>query len=198
MSERSSGSAGDRVALRFTRIMKATTSPLGMLTDPALVGAASAIAVVALLAALERGASALAIRALEGLLVVPLAVAVVVTLALSGARAKLVAWLGALPFSVDNMNAVLNGVGDELVVVFEGEPPASPELNARLDAVHPDCFVTKHEPAERTVEIRIGVVDSKRNPASSNHARFARVRRLLDEVLVPLAREHAIVDVRVK
>lgn len=192
------GSAADRVATRFSRVMKATTSPIGILTDPALVAAATAIAIIALLAGIERDASAGAIRALEVLVAAPLAVAVIVTLALSGARGKLVAWLDALPFPFDNMNAVLNGVGDELVVRFEDGPPDTKDVNARLDAVHPDCFVTKSEPGDPEIELRIGVVDSKRNPAASNHARFVRVRRIVEEVLVPLARERAIASVRVK
>ena len=38
----------------------------------------------------------------------------------------------------------------------------------------------------KQIEIKIGVVDSKRNPAGSNYQRYERVRQLVERVLVPL------------
>ena len=96
------------------------------------------------------------------------------------------------------MNAVLNGVGDEIVVRFAGALPTSEALNADLDRVHPEVFVTSSLPEERSVEIRIGVVDSKRNPAATNHERYRRVAALIEGVLVPLHATLDITDVRFK
>jgi hypothetical protein len=193
--------ADQSISASFTRIMKATTSRLGVLTDPPLIALASGVVLVGLLAALQFRAPELAVRALTVLLAVPLAVAVVVTLALSGARRRVVSWLASVPFPVENMNAVLNGLGEMLDVTFKSGGPTSAELNKELDAVHPDVFVTKVTPEEGTVEqieIRIGVVDSKRNPSATNFERYERVRAIVDKVLVPLSARHPIVDVRVK
>ena len=156
---------------------------------------------MALLAALQFGAPQVAVRVLTVLLGVPIAMAVIMTLALSGARGKVVSWLASVPFPVENMNAVLNGLGEMLDVTFKSGGPTSVELNKELDAVHPDIFVTKVTPEEGTVEqieIRIGVVDSKRNPSATNHERYERVRAIVDRVLVPLSARHPITEVRVK
>jgi hypothetical protein len=193
--------ADQSISASFTRIMKATTSRLGVLTDPPLVALASAVFLVALLAALQFGAPQVAVRVLTVLLGVPIAVAVIVTLALSGARGKVVSWLASVPFPVENMNSVLNGLGEMMDVTFKSGGPTSAELNKELDAVHPDVFVTKVTPEEGTVEqieIRIGVVDSKRNPSATNHERYERVRAIVDRVLVPLSARHPITEVRVR
>lgn len=193
--------ADQSISASFTRIMKATTSRLGVLTDPPLIALASGVFLVTLLAALQFGAPQVAVRVLTVLLGVPIAVAVIMTLALSGARGKVVSWLASVPFPVENMNAVLNGLGEMLDVTFKSGGPTSAELNKELDAVHPDVFVTKVTPEEGTVEqieIRIGVVDSKRNPSATNHERYERVRAIVDRVLVPLSARHPITEVRVK
>ena len=62
MSETSLARAEGSVATRFSRIMKATTSPLGVLTDPAIVALATALAFVFLLASMESGASPLVVH----------------------------------------------------------------------------------------------------------------------------------------
>jgi hypothetical protein len=190
--------AESSIAERFSRHMKATTSPLGLLTDPALVGLATALALFALLAAVERGAPAAVQLALELLLCAPLLCAVLITLALSGARGKVIAWLTSLPFPLENLNAVLNGVGEELVVRFAATTPETTALNAELDKIHADVFVTSSGDESGLVEIRIGVVESKRNPAGSNHLRYRRVRAIVGDVLVPLSRQHPILEVRIK
>lgn len=198
----SGGSAIERaeqsVASRFSRVMRASTSRYGVLTDPPIVAAATAVGVVALLTALQLGAPSIVVRIAQGLAALPLALAVVTSVALSGARRRVVAWLASVPFPVENLNAVLNGVGELLEVRFAESSPTSQELNPELDAVHTDVFVTRAEPGEKLAEIRIGVVDSKRNPAASNHARYVRLQQIVERVLVPLSRRHAILEVRVK
>ena len=190
--------ADESVSLKFTRLMKATTSRYGPLTDPPIVSVVTAFSLMALLVARNYGVTGGALTALVVLTLLPVLVAVGLTLSLGNARGAVVDWLARMPFAVENMNAVLNGLGESLEVTFAAEPPATEAINAELDKVHPDSFVTQSSIEERRVEIRIGVVDSKRNPAGSNHERFARVRALIDEVLVPLAQQHPIVEVRVK
>jgi len=192
--------AQESVAVRFSRVMKATTSPYGFLTDPVVVCAATAAFLVL----------ALAFRGLAGrepgplmlvfqlLVVVPLLVAIAVTISLGDARRGVVTWLAQLPFPMENLNALLNGIGEQLEVRFEGEPPDTQELTAELESVHPDSFVTDVQTETHTVEIRIGVIESKRNPARSNHARYVRCKALAEKVLAPISARHPIAEVRVK
>lgn len=190
--------AEESVATRFSRLMNATTTPLGVFTDPPVVAAATAPLFLGYLALLRLDLPSIATRAALGLLLAPLAVALVLSLVIRGARARLIDWLAAKPFPVENMNAVLNGLGELLEVEFDAEPPEQAEVNRALEAVSPDAFVTEREPESRRVKIRVGVVDSKYNPAASNHARFVRVQRIVDEVLVPLSSARPIVAVRIE
>lgn len=201
MSDTARARADESVSARFTRLMNATTSRWGMLTDPSLVGLATAPAAVALLAAIRLDASPGLVTGLEALAAVPITVAVAVALSLRSARARVVEWLAGVPFPIENMNAVLNGLGEALEVTFRERAPDVKDLNAALDRVSPDCFVSKSSddtgnPA--VVEVRIGIIDSKRNPSVSNHARFLRVRALVAEALAPIGDRHPIVEVRVK
>ncbi|MDC0682196.1 MULTISPECIES: hypothetical protein [Sorangium] len=197
-----SAAAGERadqsVSARFTRLMNASTSRWGVLTDPPLVALASGVFLLLFLGALGRDAGPEVARALGVLVFAPISVALVVSVALRGARRAVVAWLARQPFPVENLNAVLNGLGEALEVTFVGAAPEAAELNVELDKVHPDAFVTGGVEDARTLDIRIGVVDSKRNPAATNHQRYARVRELVERVLVPLAERYPIQVVRVK
>jgi hypothetical protein len=201
MTESARERADQSVSGRFTRVMNATTSRWGMFTDPSIVGICTAPAAIALLAAVRLEATAGLITALEVIAAVPLTTALALSLALHGARAAVVDWLAGLPFPVENLNALLNGLGEALEITFRGPAPDTKDLNALLDPVSPDCFVGKgpddtHDPS--VVEVRIGVPESKRNPSASNHRRFLRVRALVAQVLVPLSDRHPIVEVRVK
>jgi hypothetical protein len=46
----------------------------------------------------------------------------------------------------------------------------------------------KERPDERSVEIRLGVIDSKRMPLVTNHRRWTRLVSLVDRTLVPLSK----------
>lgn len=190
--------ANELVAERFSRMMNATTSPLGVAGDPPITAAATAVLLVAYLAARRSDASPMVQQVLLVLVLAPMAIAIAIAGVLLGARSKVVAWLAGLPFPVENMNAILNGLGDGLEITFkEGATiPETPALNAKLDAIHTDCFVTDSK--DSIVVLRIGVVDNKRNPAASNHRRYRRVIDLVERVLVPLHADHAIETVRVK
>src|SRR6185437_10826950 len=105
--------ADQSISERFTRVMNATTSRWGMLTDPSIVGLCTAPPAVACLAAVRLEAAPPALAALAS---VPVALAVVLTIALRGSRARVVSWLASVPFPVENMNAILNGLGDGLEI----------------------------------------------------------------------------------
>lgn len=190
--------ADQSVSSRFTRVMNASTSRWGVLTDPPLVSLASGAFLLLLLGALSRDVGPSAARVLGALVFAPVAVALAVSLALRGARREVVAWLARQPFPVENLNAVLNGLGEALEITFAGAVPDTAEINAELDKVHSDVFVTGGVEDARSLDVRIGIVDSKRNPAVTNHRRYVRVREIVERALVPLAERYPIQSVRVK
>lgn len=198
MGEVGREAASQSVASRFSRIMNATTSPLGQIVDPPIVAVATGVLLIAFLAALRSDASPEITRALGALAATPFLLAVLCSLALIGARGKVIDFLAKLPFPVENMNAVLNGLGEGLEIEFEGEPPSAKDLNEALDHVSPDAFVTDELADQKVVVVRVGVVDSKRNPAKTNYQRWRRVVRIVEEVLVPLHDKRPIARVRVK
>jgi hypothetical protein len=118
--------AEQAIAARFSRLMNATTSPFGVLADPALAGVPSAILFVAYLAAKSRDAAPELVRALGLLALVPLVLALLANLALLGARGRVVGWLAGLPFPLENVNGLLNGVGGELEVRFSAREGGAP------------------------------------------------------------------------
>lgn len=178
-------SANESVSQTFSRVMKATTSPWGAAADPPLVALATAPFLMGWLWARQSGQSDGLAFVLLILVFLPAALAVGISLSFGGARKKVVDWLSALPFPLENMNAVLNGVGDFVEVYFHDAMPEEKAFNLELDGVHPDAFITRYDRDAKIIEIRIGVVDDKRSPARSNHARYARVLALVDRVLVP-------------
>ena len=209
MSDTPRARAEESISTRFTRVMNATTSRWGMFTDPSIIGLCTAPAAVALLAAIRVEAAPGLITGLEVLAALPITVAVTLAATLMPARGRVIDWLAGVPFPVENMNGVLNGLGEALEVTFRDQSPDVKALNLALDQISPECFVsssfegdggsaTGASPPPPALEIRIGVVDSTRNPSVSNHRRFVRVQTLVAEVLIALAERHPIVEVRVK
>jgi hypothetical protein len=221
--------AAESVAASFTRIMNASTSRWGMITDPPVLALATGVFLILLLASLRIEAAEGLVPIFGALTALPLVLGVVVSLSLLGARSRVIEWLAGLPFPVENLNAVLNGLGEGLEITFAASCPPSAELNVLLEAVSPDAFVTKApammgpqaapnpgapsgSPATNVlpegapaasveppiIEVRIGVVDSTRNPSASNFQRYERVRALIDTVLVPLHEKRPVVEVRIK
>lgn len=188
--------AGELVAERFSRMMNATTSPAGVAGDPPVVAVATAVFLLSYLAARQSDAPEGVQQVLLVLVCVPTAVAIFVALGLLGARSRVVAWLAGLPFPLENMNAILNGLGDGLEITFKSSVPETPAVNALLDGVHPDSFVTDSK--DQMVVVRIGVVDNKRNPAVSNYRRYRRTQELVERVIIPLHKDHPIETVRVR
>jgi hypothetical protein len=185
--------AEEAVVRRFSRAMRASCSPLGPLTDPMIVGAATAVLVM-LAGALYGGAGATMRNLLVGAAGVPIALALVVSIAQLNSRARVIDWLASLPFPVENVNGLLNGVATHLRVRFADAEslPQREELNELLDPIDPNCFALEFEDAD--VALRIGVLDSKYNPARSSYLRYLRVRAIT-AVLLPMHERHPIRDV---
>jgi len=191
------GDASDRLAVKFTRVMNATPSRFGVLSD---IGSASVISGAVLVLALFflRGAADSWRNLALALSVVPLGASLVAAATLARSREKVVSWMATLPFPIDNMNAILAGTTDTIEVVFAPGAvlPTRAELAPKLESISQDVFQLAERGEERMLEIKLGIVDSKRLPLVSNHQRYRRLVDLVERVLVPLAREAPISGVR--
>jgi hypothetical protein len=191
--------AESAVAERFTRFMNAAVSPYGVLTDLSLASAFAAIPLVFLAnqAATDTLATAsTVVLVLIGL--VPIGLAIGVSLFLRRGRQEVVNWLAQQPFPIENLNTMLVGLGDGFDVVFErSELPTREELQPKLDRVSEDAMLLGEVPEDNCLELRVGVYDSKSLPARSHYLRYARFRRIVEEVLVPLHETHPIRRVRI-
>jgi hypothetical protein len=191
--------ANDCVAEKFTRVMNATPSPLGPLCDLMAASILSGGLVVGGLYGIRRSTDASALYAVLAVAAVPLVASLLLSATLRGSRAKVVGWLGTVPFPVDNLNALLAGLGDTVEIVFAPgvDLPTRAVLQPRLDAISEDVLLVKERPEEKTVEIRLGIIDSKRMPLRTNHQRWKRLVELMEKVVVPLGRSHTIERVRI-
>jgi hypothetical protein len=194
--------AEDGIAVRFSRVMNATPSPWGFVSDLVIAAAASSLIVFAGFLVIARlDCPAAYVWTVFAVAAIPLVASFVVSLVLAKrSRPQVVAWLASLPFDVVNLNAVLAGAADTVEVVF-AEPvanaapvtlPTRAELTPKLDAIHPGLFLVDERPEIRMISIRIGIVDSKRNPYRTNHARWVRLCTLVSAVLIPMHRERHI------
>lgn len=191
--------ASECVADKFTRVMNATPAPLGSLSDFMAASILSGFTVVAGFFLIRRSTDTSALYTVLALAAVPLVASALVSLSLRNSRDKVVAWLCKVPFPVDNLNALLAGLGDTLELVFQpgAELPTRATLQPRLDAVSEDVLLVKERPEERTLEIRIGVIDSKRLPLRTNHQRWKRFVELMDKIILPLDEKSRIERVRI-
>ena len=195
--------AEDSVATHFTRPMNAATSPYGVATDLSMASAFAAIPIVLLVReAVDGGLGSPASIALGLLVAVPVAGSLVIAAQLRGARGRVIDWLAAQPFPIDNVNSLLVGISDSFEVAFEPEDAGTPmlareALQKLVDRVSDDTLATGTFETERRAEIKIGVVESRRLPLRSAYLRYERFRRLVEEVLVPLHRSRPIRQLRV-
>ena len=190
--------ASESVAEKFTRVMNATPSPLGPLSDFINASFVSAIIIAIGLFAIRRSSDPAALYAVLGAAAVPFALCAIVSFKLRGTREEVVAWLTTLPFPVDNLNALLAGLGDTVELVFAPDTamPARADLQPRLETVSDDILLVKERPEERTVEIRLGIIDSKRVPLYTNHQRWKRLCDVTEKVFAPLAKQRPIERMR--
>jgi hypothetical protein len=182
--------ASESVAEKFTRVMNATPSPLGPLSDFISASILSGAIIAIGLFVIRRSSDPAALYSVLGAVAVPFAVCAMVSFKLRGTREKVVAWLTTLPFPVDNLNSLLAGLGGTAM-------PARAELQPRLETVSDDILLVKERPEERSVEIRLGVIDSKRVPLYTNHQRWKRLCDVTEKVFVPLAKESPIERMRI-
>ena len=85
--------AAESVAARFTRIMNASTSRWGLLTDPPILALVTGVFLIVFLASLRISALESFVPVFGVLAALPLVVGVVVSLGLVGARARVIDWL---------------------------------------------------------------------------------------------------------
>jgi hypothetical protein len=181
--------ASECVAEKFTRVMNATPSPLGPWSDLMPASVVSGLIIVVGFFAVRRSSGApFVVMALAAL---PLLVAGALTLVIGNSREKVVAWLGTVPFPIDNFNTLLVGLGDTIEIVFAPgvELPTRATLQPKLDSVSEDVLLVNERPQDRSVEIRLGVIDSKRFPLHTNHQRWNRFVTVMETVIVPLAKQ---------
>jgi len=191
--------ASESVAERFTRVMNATPSPLGPVSDFISASFVSAVIFGIGLFVIRRSSDPASLYAVLGAVALPFVVSAIVSFKLRGTREKVVAWLTTLPFPVDNLNALLAGLGDTVELVFAPGTamPARVDLQPRLETVSDDILLVKERPEERTVEIRLGVIDSKRVPLYTNHQRWKRLCDVTEKVFAPLAKQSPIERMRI-
>jgi hypothetical protein len=61
-------------------------------------------------------------------------------------------------------------------------------LQPRLDEVCDDVLLVKERAEESALEIRLGVIDSKKMPLRTNHQRYRRFVEVVERVLIPLSK----------
>jgi hypothetical protein len=196
--------AEENVARKFTRVMNATPARWGVLSDVTLSAATASVILAIGLAIASRASNGMSVIWVSlGLAAVPAVITFCASIMLRGSRRQVIDWLASLPFPVENINALLAGVADTIEVYFKELPPGATlpprnEIQPLLEAVSDDALMTNDRPDERLIEIKIGVVDSKRNPLRTNHERWVRLLRIVSAVLVPLSEKLPIARVHVQ
>jgi len=182
--------ASESVAEKFTRVMNATPSPLGVYGDLGAASVVSGVLIVIGLFAIRHSTSPSSLYLALAVAAFPLVASALLSTALTGSRKVVVAWLASLPFPVDNLNALLAGLGDTIEVHFEPGValPTRALLQPKLDEVSDDVLLVKERPDEGSIEIRLGIIDSKRMPMRTNHQRWKRLVEVVEKTLVPLAK----------
>jgi len=184
--------AEESLASRFTRLMNASSSPLGVWSDPPVVALGGAVTISISLFVARFVAAPVPRWLLWALALLPIAVGACAAVLISGARGKVIDWLASLPFPLENVNGLLNGVGQNLRIRFCDSRPSREELDEALRQVHEDCFALEFHDEEPEADVRIGVLDSKVNPARANYRRYLRVQNIVRQALVPLSERHPI------
>jgi hypothetical protein len=191
--------ANESVAAKFTTVMNATPSALATLCDFSLASVVSGIALAIGLFVIRHSHEPARLYIVLAVAATPFAASYAVQLGLRRSRQVVVGWLTTLPFPIDNMNALLAGLGDTIEIYFDrgAELPNRTNLQPKLDAVSDDVLLVNERPDERALEIRLGVIDSKRMPLRTNHQRYLRLLEVVERVLVPLSRSTPIARVHV-
>lgn len=178
----------------FTAAMNAATSRFGVLCDIPIT-----FIVVAAIGTVTAGAYSLAsgipVWIAAVVVPVPVFVCIIANLVLRNARRDVVAWLGAVPFPIENVNAVLCGAGEYFEVFFSDDPPPREVVMEFFELASDEVFELERDETRRVVSARFGVMDSKRNPYRSANRRYERMRLVVARALVPLHGRHPIARV---
>jgi hypothetical protein len=192
--------ARESVAEHFTRFMNASTSRYGVLADLSLTSAmASLPLVLAMRQSVSDGVASPFVWIWVGVALVPVFVSLGAIVSLRGAREKVVAWLAARKFPVENLNTLLVGLGDNFEVIFQDTFPASvPEtLKDKLESLSETSMVSEIDEKEQKIVIQIGIFDSKHLPLRTNFQRYARFQHIIEAMLEPLHEQSSIKEVRI-
>jgi len=179
--------------------MNATPSPLSALCDVAVASVAAGLVLAIGLFAIRHSTDPSRLYVVLAVAACPFLGSYGLQLALRRSRHAVVGWLTTLPFPIDNMNSLLAGMGDTIEVFFEpgAELPTRSHLQPKLETVSEDVLLVNELPEQRLLEIRLGVIDSKRMPLRTNHQRYERFLAVVERVLVPLSKTTTISRVHV-
>ncbi|MFO0662108.1 MAG: hypothetical protein U0165_20090, partial [Polyangiaceae bacterium] len=177
MSDEAYSRASERVATHFSRAMNAATSRYGVLADVTISAGIAAVPFVLFLRQLLAQETTSPLTFLLGILAVaPIVSTVLIGIVLRNAREEVIRWLAEKPFPIDNLNALLNGLGDSFDVTFQADVavPERNDLQPLLDKVSDDALFIGRKEEQSKVEMRTGVIDSKRLPLRSTFLRYER------------------------
>jgi hypothetical protein len=182
--------ANESVAEKFTTVMNATPSSLAALCDFSLASVVAGLALAVGLFFIRHSTDPSRLYVVLAVAAAPFLATYAIQRTLRGSRHVVVGWLTTLPFRIDNLNAILAGLGDTIEIYFDRTAllPTRTTLQPKLDTVSDDILLVKERPDERSIEIRLGVIDSKRMPLVTNHRRYRRLLELVDKVLIPLSK----------
>lgn len=191
--------ANESVAEKFTNVMNATPSSLSAWCDLTAASVVSGLVLAVGLFVIRHSSEPSHLYVALAVAAAPFLMSYGLLLSLRNSRHVVVAWLTTLPFRIDNLNVLLSGMGDTLEVFFEKSAtlPDRNSLQPKLFSVCEDILLVKERPEEQSLEIRIGVIDSKRLPFRTNHQRYHRLVELVERVLVPLSKTAPIARVLV-
>jgi hypothetical protein len=191
--------ANESVAEKFTNVMNATPSPLSALCDLTVASVVSGVLLVIGLFVIRHSTEPSRLYTVLAVAAAPFVASYGLQLGLHRSRDVVVGWLTTVPFPVENMNALLAGMGDTIEVFFEqgATLPDRSSLQPKLEEVSDDVLLVKERPEERALEIRLGVIDSKRLPLRTNHQRYQRLLDVVQRVLIPLSKTAPISRVHV-
>jgi hypothetical protein len=188
--------ADEALVAKFTWPMNAATSRLGLFCD--LVFAFALAACAGFLFVISAHFRSIALASVLGVLTVaPLIVWLVGNLALRNARRGVVQWIASLPFPVENLNAVLLGMGETFELHFLSEVPPRSVVMDHFAAVSDDAFVLEVRDEQKMVLSRFGVVVSKHNPHGGAYARYALLRQLVGRSLIELHHDFPIARLQI-
>ena len=183
--------AEEAICARFPLEWNAATSRWGAFAD--VVNAFAVAAAMGLLLVLAAHFKQTILAWIFGVLTAaPVVTCVAMNIVLLGARKETVNWLSALPFPIDNLNAVFAGFGEEFEVHFRSEVPARDVVMEQFAKVSEDVFVLATHEDQRMTRARLGVIMSKHTPQRQVYYRYRRFRQVVDRSLVALHEKHPI------